>query len=385
MSRVGRIAISLALAAAACNSSAAPTDEPGGEPPDAGSEAPTPYPYPDPDWTTGDPADQGLDPAGLDAAATAAEDADSYCLLVVRHGVLVYERYFGGTDASTANKSWSIAKSYTSTLVGIAIDRGDVGGLEDPAADYLPEWAGTERQAITVRDLVSMTSGLQWSAFQDYGQMVLLTKDQTGFALDLGLENDPGSSWTYNNGAVQVLEPLLRRATGMSIEQYAERHLWSRIGMTASWAKDRSGNPTAYANVMASCRDQARFGYLYLRRGRWSGGEQVVPESWVDQALTPSQDMNRGYGFLFWLNGEAPTMTAMMEQKDEKLVPFAPDDLFAAQGFGNQFIDVIPSLDLIVVRFGADPMSTFDPGALIDDARFDKHAAILQPILDAVQ
>jgi len=181
-----------------------------------------------------------------------------------------------------------------------------------------------------------------------------------------------------------VLERVLKNATGMTIEAYADAHLWSRIGMAGSWEHDRSENPTAYANALATCRDHARFGYLYLRGGRWAGGDQVVPSAWVSQALTPSQEFNRAYGFLFWLNGQTPAMSSLNEEKDEELVPFAPDDLFAARGFGNQFIDVIPSLDLIVVRFGADPLGGFDPEALIDDARFDQHDEILRPVLEAV-
>jgi len=340
--------------------------------------------YPEPDWTTGAPEDHGIDPAGLEDAAAAADTHHSHCLLVIRDGVLVFERYFAGTDAATLNRSWSIAKSYTGTLVGIAIERGELRGLDQPVAELVPEWAGTERAEITVGDLVSMTSGLEWSVFQDYVAMATFADDHTAFALDLEPDAAPGSGWTYHNGGVQVLERVLKNATGMTIEAYADAHLWSRIGMAGSWEHDRSENPTAYANALATCRDHARFGYLYLRGGRWAGGDQVVPSAWVSQALTPSQEFNRAYGFLFWLNGQTPAMSSLNEEKDEELVPFAPDDLFAARGFGNQFIDVIPSLDLIVVRFGADPLGGFDPEALIDDARFDQHDEILRPVLEAV-
>ena len=333
---------------------------------------------------TGAPDDHGIDPAGLEEAAAAADQHRSHCLLVIRHGVLVFERYFAGTDAATLNRSWSIAKSYTGTLVGIAIARGELSGLDQTVAELVPEWAGTDKAAITVGDLVSMTSGLEWSLFQDYVQMATFTDDQTAFAVDLEPAAAPGSGWTYHNGGVQVLERVLKNATGMSIEEYADAHLWSRIGMAGSWEHDPSGNPTAYANALATCRDHARFGYLYLRGGRWAGGEEVVAPDWVDQALTPSQEFNRAYGFLFWLNGYTPAMSSLNEEKDEELIPFAPDDLFAARGFGNQFIDVIPSLDLIVVRFGADPLGAFDAEALIDDARFDQHDEILRPILEAV-
>jgi CubicO group peptidase (beta-lactamase class C family) len=337
--------------------------------------------WPVPDWPLGSPAEVGLDAQKLDQAATVAEGNGSYCLLVIRRGKLVYERYFAGSDAATPHPSWSLAKSYSGTLVGIAIDRGDVKSLDDKVADYVPEWLGGDRASITVRDLVSMTSGLKWSMFQDYVQMATFADDDTQFAVDLALAEPPGSKWVYHNGAVQMLEPLFRGATGMTIEQYAQIHLWSKLGMQATWAHDDAGHPTPYANVLATCRDHARLGYLYLRKGRW-GTEQVVSPAWVAQATSPSQAFNRAYGYLFWLNGETPALNAMMEPWPGRMVPSAPKDLFAARGFGNQFVDVIPSEDLLIVRFGKDPLAG-NLADLFDDSRFAKHDAILQPILDA--
>jgi CubicO group peptidase (beta-lactamase class C family) len=351
--------------------------------PSAGQVPDPPPPFPIPDWITTEPATVGLDAAKLDQAAAVAAADGSYCLLVIRHGLVAYERYFAGTDATTPHKSWSLAKSYSSTLVGIAIDRGDLHGLDDRVSDYVPEWSGTDRSAVTVRNLVSMTSGLQWSAYQDYVAMAMLAPDDSQFALGLPLGDPPGSRWVYHNGAVQILEPLFRHATGMSIEDYAREFLWSRIGMNASWAHDSVGHATPYANVLATCRDHARLGYLYLRGGKW-GDTRVLSSSWVASALTPSQSQNRAYGFLFWLNGEAPALDAMMQPWPDRMVPFAPKDLFAARGFGNQFVDVIPSLDLMVVRFGADPLAGADLIALASDARFTKHDEILRPVLDAV-
>jgi len=360
----------------------APAPDPSSDPiPRSHLPAPE-VPYPTPDWPLATPAEVGLDAAKLDEAATVAEGNGSFCLLVIRHGKLVYERYFAGTGAATPHPSWSLAKSYSGTLVGVAIDRGDIHGLDDKVADYVPDWQGTDRAGITVRDLVSMTSGLKWSAFQDYVEMVTIAADDTKFAVALPAADAPGQKWVYHNGAVQILEPLFRGATGMTIEQYAQAHLWSKLGMQASWAHDGASHPTPYANVLATCRDHARLGYLYLHKGRW-GSEQVVSSSWVAQATTPSQAFNRAYGFLFWLNGETPAIDAMMEPWPGRMVPFAPKDLFAARGFGNQFIDVIPSEDLLVVRFGQDPLA----GNLTDifaDSKFGKHDAILKPILEAL-
>ena len=387
------IALLIAIGLVGCATSVDPTPGPGPGPdpgpgpgPDPGpGPGPDPVLYPDPDWATGTPEDHAIDSAKLEEAAAAAELNGSFCLLVIRHGVLVFERYFGDATPTDAHNSWSIAKSYSSTLVGIAIERGEIRSLDDSVADYLPEWRGTEHEAVTIRHLITMTSGLEWSVFSDYVRMATFASNHSEYATDLDQSAPPGSEWTYHNGAVQVLEPVFRAATGMTIEEYAAIHLWPRLGMHATWAHDRSGNPTTYANVLATCRDHARFGYLYLRNGRWAGGEQIVSESWIREATTPSQEFNRGYGYLLWLNGEAPTMSAMNDVSDERIMPFAPTDMFAARGFGNQFIDVIPSMDLVIVRFGNDPRTAMDVDAIREDAQFEEHDMILEPILQGVR
>ena len=376
--RLALAAAIVGLVPAGCGSS--PSDSPTHRASQGTREARDPFPIPD--WPTGSPKDQDIDPAGLAAAARIAAAHKSYCLLVIRHGVLVDEHYWNGADATTAKPSWSIAKSYTSTLVGIAIDRGELGSLDDSVARYVPEWKGTPSAAITLRHLVSMTSGLRWSVTQDYVDLTL-ARDETQFALQQPLTDPPGSKWTYDNGGVQVLERVFRNATGRTIERYAQQHLWSKLGMKASWAHDAAGNPTTYANVLASCRDHARLGYLYLHGGRWAG-ETVLSAGYVAAATTPSQTMNRAYGYLWWLNGGTPAEDAMMQPWPGQMVPFAPPDLYAARGFGNQFIDVIPSLDLVVVRFGIDPLADGDAAALAADPHFGVHDAILAPILGAM-
>ncbi len=341
--------------------------------------------YPDPEWAEAAPADENVDAALLEEAAKIAEQNQSYCLLVIRHGKLIFERYWAGHDPTSAERSWSIAKSYSSALVGIAIARGEIGSIDDSVAKYIPEWKGTAKEAITVRHLVTMSSGLKWSAFDDYVAMVMLAQDHSKYALSRAYDKAPGTTWTYDNAAVQVLEPLFRAATGMTIEAYAAKYLWAKIGAKASWAHDPAGNATAYASVLASCRDHARLGYLYLHGGAWKG-EQVVPAAWVKDSLTPSQPMNQAYGRLWWLNGHTPYLSSMGQAHgSDMLIPFAPADLFAAHGFGNQFIDVIPSLDTMVIRFGADPMNSFDLGKLFQDAEFVTEAAILKPVLAAIK
>lgn len=341
--------------------------------------------YPDPEWQTGDPTEHGIDPAALAAAAAGAEAHDSHCLIVVRHGVILAEHYWKGKDASSTDKSFSVAKSYTSALVGIAIANGDIESLDQSAADFIPEWQGTEHEGITIRHLLSMTGGLEWNVFSDYVQMATFSSNHSAFAVGLDQQETPGSKWQYHNGGVQIFEPIFRAATGMTIEAYAEEHLWARIGAEPHWNHDPSQNPTTYAHVLATCRDHARFGYLYLRGGAWSDG-QVVPADHVAASITPSQEQNRAYGYLWWLNGQMPAIDPFGQEKEGTIAPFAPADLFAARGFGDQFIDVIPSLDLVVVRIGPDPIGfNFDWGQLQqDESQSGTHEAILQPILAGI-
>lgn len=357
----------------------------GGQSAGGGSAGATGIEYPVPDWKSGTPEDHGLDSAALDDAIAVAADLESYCLLVIRHGVLVSETYFGTNQPADTHPSWSIAKSYSSALVGIAIDRGEIQSLDQSVSDFIPEWKADERKNITVKHLVSMTSGLKWSVFQDYVSMAVFSPDNSQFATELPSQEPPESSWIYHNGGVQMLEPLFRAATGKTLEEYAELYLWSKLGMTATWSKDDAGHPTAYANVLATCRDHARLGYLYLHGGSWANDEQVVPAAWVSATTTPSQPYNRAYGYLWWLNGETPAMDAMMAPWPARMSPVAPPDMFAARGFGNQFIDVIPSLDMVVVRFGPDPAGQFDLAALTADQHFAKHDQILGALLAAVQ
>jgi CubicO group peptidase (beta-lactamase class C family) len=107
----------------------------------------------------------------------------------------------------------------------------------------VPEWQGTDHEGIQLRHLLTMTSGLEWSAFSDYVSMATFSQDHTAYALDLSLDKQPGEEWTYHNGAVQILEPVFRGATGMTIEAYAAEHLWGPLGMEATWAHDPGRKP----------------------------------------------------------------------------------------------------------------------------------------------
>ncbi|MCB9749714.1 MAG: serine hydrolase [Myxococcales bacterium] len=350
-----------------------------------------PGPFPVPDWPVGAPEDHGLDPDKLQAAADYAATQASNCLVVIRHGTIVGEWYWQGTDAQTKVKSWSVGKSYAATAVGLALDRGAIASLDDPAADYIPEWQGTDHEVVSIRNLLQMASGLEFGLFADNISM-FLAMDMTQRALDNPLAKPPLTDWEYNNHGVQVLEPVLRGATGLTAEEYSQLHLWQPMGMDAEWLKDDVGHPAMYMNVLASCRDHARFGYLYLHDGCWDG-EELVSEGFIDDARSPSQQLNRGYGYLWWLSGQEPTLDSVdFKPKPGGLHPFGPDDSYCAVGLGNQVIEVIPSHDMVMVRMGTAPMDDpekwLTPLQLLDEVLEDGkqliHNQVLELVLDAV-
>jgi CubicO group peptidase (beta-lactamase class C family) len=348
--------------------------------------------WPVPDWKTGDPADHGMDATRLQEAASYAGEEDSQCMIVAKDGVIIGEWYWGITP-DTKVKNWSVAKSYAATVVGAAIDDGYLDSLESPIADYVEEWQGTDKEVVNIHDMLSMSSGLRFGLFRD-NVLMALSGNMTRRALNNRLTHDPGELWEYNNHTVQVAEPLLRAATGMSPQDYATERLWEPMGMDVNWEEDRQGQAAMYMNAKASCRDQLKFGYMYLRQGCWDG-EQLLSREFVDAATSPSTEMNQGYGYWWWLNGGTPTLDSVSFEPhpDGMLHPGAPEDNFCAVGLGNQFIEVMPSLDMVVVRIGFAPQENLTLWqtegavleALLEDGEQIVHNELLDMVLDAVE
>ncbi|MDN3358719.1 serine hydrolase [Actinomadura sp. DC4] len=334
----------------------------------------TPRSAPDPGWPSVSPAAAGLDPGKLDAIAATARTGKSNCLAVVRDGKMAGEWYFHGTTPDTTQNIFSATKSVTSTLVGIAQDDGDLR-IDDSASKWIPEWRGTSASAVTVRDLLSMDSGREWSMRTDYPQL-LRARDRTDFAVGLKQQHAPGKVWAYNNAAVQTLQRVLRQATGQDVATYARTRLFEPLGMTKSdMTADRAGNAQMFMGVQSNCRDMARFGSLFLDQGRWNG-RRVVSAKWVQEATGHSSSpLNAAYGYLWWLNRPG-TVAGPLSATDlgaaghlktvqGPLVHGAPQNMFWALGLGNQLVQVDPGSKTVVVRLGtAEPRPkppTFGP------------------------
>ena len=330
-----------------------------------GSGAPatstTVVPVPGATWEKVAPAQVGLNAAKLEEIAHQAEAGKSNCLVVARDGKIAGEWYFRGTGPHTAQDVFSVTKSISSTLVGIAADDGDLN-IGDRASTWIPEWKGTAANAVTVRDLLSNDSGRKWSIVTDYVQL-LKAKDRTVFAIGLPQTSAPGTVWAYNNSAIQTLQPVVQQATGTEVTEFAAHRLLDPIGMTDSeMTKDSSGHAQMFEGLQSTCRDLARFGELFLNRGRW-GAHQIVSSTWVAEATgRASTKLNAAYGYLWWLNRSgvvagplaATDLAAAANPTTThgRLVPGAPANLFWALGLGNQVVQVDPGTKTVVVRLG---------------------------------
>jgi CubicO group peptidase (beta-lactamase class C family) len=303
------------------------------------------------------PEELGFDPRVLDRLAQEAEDAGSTCLLVMRDGVVAGEWYWNDGAPDRPQEVFSVTKSITSTLVGLAQADGDLD-LADPAADYIPEWAGTPSETVTVRNLLSNDSGRFWSSETDYGALIR-ARDRTSYAVGLRQAAEPGATWAYNNAAIQTLDRVISEATGEETAQFAQERLLGPLGMTSTrMTQDASGRSTqVFFGLQSTCPDLARFGQLFEQQGEWEG-EQLVPREWVEDAVGhPSQELNAGYGLLWWVNRQGPQLQPIEEDgaapRTERLVDGAPADLYAALGLGGQVVMVDPGSGTVVVRLGA--------------------------------
>ena len=339
------LALVLLASLTACSDDPARTSVTTTEAPAATTAATTTTAAPD-DLVEGAPADEGLDATKLEGAKTYAFEPgkNTQGVVVVRHGTIVAEWYAPGADQDSWAASWSMSKSVASALVGIAIDEGKIPSVDVPMTTYYPDWAETGRGDITLRDVLEMSPGLTWEEnyspssldTSDVINMVVRESDQLAYAASRPAEVPPGTAFVYSSGTSMLLSGVLQQATGMEARDYAQQKLWDRIGVdqVEMWT-DAEGHTLTYCCVDTTSRGFARFGQLFLDDGAW-GSEQVVPESWVAASVAGSRAAPTTYGLQWWLDD----------------VSGVPADMFSAQGHDGQFIYVIPSLDLVVVRNG---------------------------------
>jgi CubicO group peptidase (beta-lactamase class C family) len=253
---------------------------------------------------------------------------------------------------------WSMSKSVTNALVGILVYKERLN-LYEPV--QVPEWQapGDPRQEITLDQLLHMTSGLRFREVytppSDVTEMLFRRHDFGAAAASKSLEASPGGKWHYSSGTSNIIARIIRRAVepeyGHSIS-FIRRELFNPLGMRSATVElDPSGTFVGSSYTFATARDWARFGLLYLEDGIWQG-KRILPPGWVDYSRTPTPVAPKGqYGAHYWLNAGLP------DNPNQRRWPSLPGDMLVAWGFQGQFLVIVPSKELVLVRLGLNTKS----------------------------
>lgn len=288
-----------------------------------------------PQWLKQSPSDHKLDRSLLERAFERARElAPLNSLIVARDKTIVAEQYYRGMEPNGRANIKSASKSLISALVGIALKRGDLEGLDQTIGPFFPEIleGQPKKQAITLRNLLLMRSGLESTSFENYGTWV--TSDNwIRHALNQPLLDPPGTETRYSTGNSHILAVILSKATGRDLLAYAREHLFDPIGVEVKgWQTDPQGYRFGGNNLSLTPRGLLRFGQLYLNKGRWQG-QQIVPEIWVEASTKQYvHDTYHGYpyGYFWW------TTT------------YHNHRVIFAWGHGGQYTFIVPDLDLVV-------------------------------------
>ena len=280
--------------------------------------------------------------------------------LVLHEDSISFESYYLGQNKNTRHISWSVAKSFVSALIGIAINEGYIESIEDNIEKYLPELSSSGYNGVKIRELLQMSSGISFdetysdmnSDINRYWRGFVLGDSQDAFAATLKNKITPGTFNHYVSINTHVLAMIIVKTTGKSLTEYLEEKIWKKIGMENNgyWLVDGKGMEMALGGLNATIRDYAKMGKLFLDSGRWKG-LQIVPEKWVLESTSingehleatsvHSAHPNIGYGYQWWIPG-----TSQKYGKEEE---------FMAIGIYNQFIYVNRSTKTVIVKNSAN-------------------------------
>ncbi|WP_420571533.1 serine hydrolase domain-containing protein [Kordia sp.] len=263
-------------------------------------------------------------------------------VLVLYKDQIIAEQYAEGFNKDSRILGWSMTKSLVSTMYGVLQYQGKINIWDKAPVD---SWKNDERAEITIHNLLQMNSGLEWeedySKISDVTKMLFLAKDMTKPQAEKPLVGKPNETWYYSSGTSNLLSGILRKQFNKHQEylDFPYRDFIDKIGMHSMLIEaDMVGNYVGSSYSWATPRDWAKFGLLYLHRGNWNG-TQIFDDSWVDYVTKPTPTSNGRYGGHFWLNAGG-------------FHPDVPKDMYSANGYQGQRVYIIPSKDLVVVRFG---------------------------------
>lgn len=273
------------------------------------------------------------------------EELDAVGLLVIKNDSIQFEKYWDGYSDSSLSNSFSMAKSVTSLLIGVAIKEGKIKSVDQPVGDFIPEFKEGDKAALTIKDVLTMSSGTNWN--ESYSNPASETtelyygKDLYKVATKVQMEKKPGTYHSYKSGDTQLLGLILQKVTGKSLSEYASEKLWEPMGAEhpALWSLDRKGgSEKAYCCFNSNTRDFARLGKLMLDSGKWKGNAIIDSNYYVNSIKACGVNDDHGqtcdyYGYQWWID------------------PMHPE-IFYARGILGQYIIVIPSKKTIIVRLG---------------------------------
>jgi CubicO group peptidase (beta-lactamase class C family) len=322
----------------------------------------TPSPEP-----LGLPLGEPLDIPGVEDYMT---DQHTAGLVILQDGKIRFERYGQDFDAEGRWTSFSVAKSFTSTLVGAAIQDGYIKSLEDKVSQYIPDLRGSAYDDVTIRQLLTMSSGVKWD--EDYENPEADVAKFNNAKADPGLDatvsymrklpraHPPGTVWHYNTGETNLIGVLVSSATGKPLAEYLQDRIWHPGGMaaTATWLQGKTGHEIAGCCLQAATRDFARFGLFVLANGN-VGGRQIVPADWFSQAIEKQMDIGvagKGYGFQWWTYD---------------------DGAVAAQGIFGQGIFIDPKRRLVIASNSNWTRATLGPEPKARESFYQKIRALI--------
>ena len=296
-------------------------------------------------WSTIYPELVQMDSSVLDNMINDVESNDYrvYSILIVKNGFLVKEWYQTPFDKDYLFRVFSVSKSVTSALIGIALDKGYINSLDEFVLDYFPDYEianRTLKEAMTIWHLLTMTTGLHWPEYYPYADprnpynTWKASEDHVGFVLNRTMVASPGTTFNYNTGASHLLSSIIQRATNMSTLDFANQYLFGPLSIEESrWYEDPQGVAGGGDNLYLKPRDMAKIGYLFLKEGNWEG-KQIISKNWVRISTSVSVTLGGGlnYGYQWWIDADG--------------------DLYRALGYGEQQINVFHTQDLIVVFTG---------------------------------
>ena len=261
--------------------------------------------YPSDEWQKASPESQSIDQAKVNKIIDLSfTDESTQGIVIIKNGKIIGERYADGYDSKSHGTSWSMAKSYYAALIGISIEKGEIDSLDDPVGKYL-DYFNDERSKITIRDLLDMSSGLDFP--EDEHERMFFQRNHLDYAKSVGVEKDAGLKWEYNNVNSMIIGDILHSVTGIKADKLLSQRIFEPIGMKnyKLW-KDEDGNVLTYCCVDMSAEEYSKFGLLFARNGNWNG-KQIIPKDFIDETFqvvwgfTPDSP-KRGYSLHWWIS-----------------------------------------------------------------------------------